>query len=284
MDTRPGPDPPTAVAIRSRRRLVGDALAHRLTTDAGFQVVGHVATAPDLLALCRLRRPDLVLYDAGGSTLAGLAELRERFPRIRVVLLHERLTAAELALAGDAGVAALVPYSAGVQALLTVLRAEGRRQRATEPAPAPTGEPLTDPEVEILGLIAGGATVPRIADLLAVAPAAVESAKRRVYVKLGVVSQNQAVARAVALGLIHRPGPARDDPVPDLTPREADILRSIAQGHTVRQTARLLGIATKTVENTQARLFLKLGTHNRAGAIAAAHRLGVLVHPEPHPS
>ena len=47
-------------------------------------------------------------------------------------------------------------------------------------------------------------------------------------------------------------------------------------GHTVRQTARLLDIAEKTVENTQARLFLKLGTRNRAGAIAAAHVLGLL--------
>ncbi|MGE5828308.1 MAG: LuxR C-terminal-related transcriptional regulator [Micromonosporaceae bacterium] len=68
--------------------------------------------------------------------------------------------------------------------------------------------------------------------------------------------------------------------VPELTPREREILDSISQGHTVRQTARTLGIATKTVENTQARLFRKLGARNRAGALTIAYRMGI-VHPEP---
>jgi DNA-binding NarL/FixJ family response regulator len=64
--------------------------------------------------------------------------------------------------------------------------------------------------------------------------------------------------------------------LPELTVREGDILRSIARGHTVRQTARSLGIAEKTVENTQARLFRKLGARNRAGALATVHALGLL--------
>lgn len=68
--------------------------------------------------------------------------------------------------------------------------------------------------------------------------------------------------------------------VPELTSRELDILGSIAHGDTVRQTALTLGIAVKTVENTQSRLFRKLGVHNRAGALRIAYRLG-LVAPEP---
>jgi two-component system, NarL family, nitrate/nitrite response regulator NarL len=50
----------------------------------------------------------------------------------------------------------------------------------------------------------------------------------------------------------------------------------MASGHTIRQTAHKLGIAAKTVENTQARLYRKLGTHNRAETIAVAYRLGLL--------
>jgi hypothetical protein len=34
--------------------------------------------------------------------------------------------------------------------------------------------------------------------------------------------------------------------------------------------------AAKTVENTQARLFRKLGTHSRAGALSVAHALGLI--------
>jgi DNA-binding NarL/FixJ family response regulator len=69
--------------------------------------------------------------------------------------------------------------------------------------------------------------------------------------------------------------------LPELSAREYDILRSIAAGDSVRQTARSLGIATKTVENTQARLFRKLGVRNRPGALAMAHALGLLPATEP---
>jgi DNA-binding NarL/FixJ family response regulator len=61
-----------------------------------------------------------------------------------------------------------------------------------------------------------------------------------------------------------------------LTPRERAILRSVEQGESVKQTARTLGIASKTVENLQSRLFRKLGARNRAHAVTLAHRLGLL--------
>lgn len=67
--------------------------------------------------------------------------------------------------------------------------------------------------------------------------------------------------------------------LPELTVRESQILRSIAAGDTVRQTARALGITPKTVENTQARLFRKLGCRNRAATLARALDLGLLGRP-----
>jgi two-component system, NarL family, nitrate/nitrite response regulator NarL len=83
---------------------------------------------------------------------------------------------------------------------------------------------------------------------------------------------------------MHAPGPLPEQrrnrgdsaPVPDITAREHDILRSIARGHTVRETARALGIAAKTVENAQSHLFRKLGVHNRPSALVAAYSLGLL--------
>ncbi|MDQ1437014.1 MAG: hypothetical protein QOK43_643 [Acidimicrobiaceae bacterium] len=61
-----------------------------------------------------------------------------------------------------------------------------------------------------------------------------------------------------------------------LTRRELDILRSIDEGHTVKQTARALGITIKTVENLQSRMFRKLEARNRAQAITRAHALRLL--------
>jgi DNA-binding NarL/FixJ family response regulator len=71
----------------------------------------------------------------------------------------------------------------------------------------------------------------------------------------------------------HVPGQAG---LPELTSRESDILSSMARGHSIRQTARELGIAPKTVENVQTRLFRKLGVRNRAGALAVADAFGLL--------
>ena len=72
---------------------------------------------------------------------------------------------------------------------------------------------------------------------------------------------------------------ARDEAVAapvQLTPREIDILQSIDRGESMKQTSRALGIATKTVENLQSRMFRKLDARNRAQAIARAHALGLL--------
>lgn len=61
-----------------------------------------------------------------------------------------------------------------------------------------------------------------------------------------------------------------------LTSREVAILCSIERGESVKQTARALGIASKTVENLQSRLFRKLRAHNRAHAVTLARGLGLL--------
>jgi DNA-binding CsgD family transcriptional regulator len=72
----------------------------------------------------------------------------------------------------------------------------------------------------------------------------------------------------------------RSSGVPVLTARERDILGSIARGDTVRQTARALGIAEKTVESTQARLLLKFGARNRSEALTIGYRLGLVDPPD----
>jgi DNA-binding NarL/FixJ family response regulator len=407
------------IAVLSDRRLFRDALATCLEAQAEYEVVGHAADLDDLLLLCELRHPDVVLVDVGPGLAGGrdsLDKLGDCVARARVVVVYERLTPSELAALWRLGVDTLVPCSHGLDALLVVLA----RYINEDSAPPTNGDGLTEREREIITLVSAGHTVDRIAGLLEISNSAVANAKRRIYHKLEVASQSQAVARAAALGIVTRrvppavtnghshgavtavlrgtegnarqqvaaallaggipfsiemetcsaepadfekngpvlvvlvdpePGdwpngrhagvpvalvrsepprraevleallrgvvavvtvdrvavdlvpaltlathgylaveagalldavrgptcvPANGGGLPELTSRECDILRSIADGHTVRQTARVLGIAEKTVENTQARLFRKLGARNRAGALAAAHALGLL--------
>lgn len=80
----------------------------------------------------------------------------------------------------------------------------------------------------------------------------------------------------VLIDAIERDVPAVDDDAPRLSPRETQILASIARGESIKQTALALGISEKTVEHLQSRLHLKLGARSRAQAVTRAHALGLL--------
>jgi DNA-binding NarL/FixJ family response regulator len=114
--------------------------------------------------------------------------------------------------------------------------------------------------------VAGGVTIlpaSQVDDLLA---PAVEAANA------GHVLISAAYARAV----LGPPGGEWRRWQLALTPREQEILSAIAQGHTTKQTARLLGISVRTVENLQGNLFRKLRVHRKAAALVVAHELGLL--------
>jgi DNA-binding NarL/FixJ family response regulator len=64
-----------------------------------------------------------------------------------------------------------------------------------------------------------------------------------------------------------------DDP---LTPREAEVLKLIAEAHTNQQIAELLVISQKTVENHRARILEKLGMRDRVELTRYAIRRGLV--------
>jgi pimeloyl-ACP methyl ester carboxylesterase/DNA-binding CsgD family transcriptional regulator len=76
-------------------------------------------------------------------------------------------------------------------------------------------------------------------------------------------------------------GAAAGRDFPQLTPREAEILEHIAQGHDNAQIAAHLGLTEKTVRNHITSIFDKLGVENRAQAIVRAreHGLGLKSRP-----
>jgi LuxR family maltose regulon positive regulatory protein len=63
-------------------------------------------------------------------------------------------------------------------------------------------EPLSERELEVLQLIAGGLTNPEIASRLFLSPHTVKTHAHNIYGKLGVHNRTQAVTRARALGIL----------------------------------------------------------------------------------
>ena len=85
------------------------------------------------------------------------------------------------------------------------------------------------------------------------------------------------VSPALAAGLageIRRRGNEAQTPV--LTPRESEVLNLIAQGCSIPTIAAELYLAPSTVKTHVQRLYEKLGVGDRAAAVAAAMRRGLL--------
>jgi non-specific serine/threonine protein kinase len=94
-----------------------------------------------------------------------------------------------------------------------------------------------------------------------------------------------ARARATALlevaadapGASGRASAARADAAPyDLSVRELEVLRHLADGHSDREIAELLSISPKTAMRHVANIYLKMGVHSRAAATSLAFREGIV--------
>ena len=94
----------------------------------------------------------------------------------------------------------------------------------------------------------------------------------------GYVVKTQADADLVAaIRAIERgepfPAPA---PAGELTPREEEIVKLVAEAHTTREIAEILHLSEKTVENHRANAMRKLGMRDRVELVRYAIRRGLI--------
>ena len=187
--------PPTAVAV-DEWPLVRLGIAQALRA-AGVAVVAEVAKRAkglaqpplvvvlvDSLGVDQMRALRAVGIDALLPRSVSPAELADALKR---VAKGERVVAPALL---SLLVSALGPSEAPPAA-----EAGGYGRRKDD-------EPLTRKELEVLARLAEGRSNREIADALFVTPATVKSHLAHIYVKLGVTGRQEAMARAVALGLL----------------------------------------------------------------------------------
>jgi len=100
------------------------------------------------------------------------------------------------------------------------------------------------------------------------------SAIRSVY--LGDSFLSPSVARFLVEGYREASWGKNHDPYDQLTDRERQILKLLAEGRTAREIANMLVISVKTVEGHRTRLMAKLGLHNRVELVKYAMRKGII--------
>jgi DNA-binding NarL/FixJ family response regulator len=104
--------------------------------------------------------------------------------------------------------------------------------------------------------------------------------KEEILRAVTAVADGQAIfGPAVAQRVLARlSAPAsNEDPFPQLTPREHDVLRLLAQGLSNSAIADRLGLSLKTVNNNTSSIFTKLniGTRTEAAILARDRGLGI---------
>ena len=71
-------------------------------------------------------------------------------------------------------------------------------------------------------------------------------------------------------------GRVSQEPYNQLTDRERDVLKLVAEGYTTLQIADMLVVSPKTIEGHRTNLMAKLGIHNRTDLVKYAVRKGII--------
>ncbi|SOD74885.1 LuxR family two component transcriptional regulator [Jatrophihabitans sp. GAS493] len=91
-----------------------------------------------------------------------------------------------------------------------------------------------------------------------------------------VAAGDTVVPPELAAGLVNQIRMRKSSDVPVLSERERQVLEGFARGLSIPQLAAELYIGVSTVKTHTQRLYQKLGVSDRAAAVAAAMRLGLL--------
>jgi DNA-binding NarL/FixJ family response regulator len=201
------------VLIVADNPVSAEAIRREMRPTVSFKILGYVDGRRPCAAAVAEARPDVVMVDDMNSREAALASVREAragAPDAKLVLLSGSMDAGWLAEASRAGIDAAVakavrPISLG--ALVREVVAGNVFQTFAQPTvpeqsvpPACAG--LTTRELEILILVASGASNNRIASDLWVTEQTVKFHLSNVYRKLGVSNRTQASHYAHLHGLL----------------------------------------------------------------------------------
>lgn len=188
----------------------------------GMRVVAEASRGDEAVHLAQSLGVTYLFLGAVRDT--STAELVRRAvngdPPVRVVVLLDHISRDELAAILSVGVDALLVRTVRPEELSDALDRIERGERVVAPALVPLlvgvlgpssseDEPveggLTRKELEVLARLADGLSNRDIAAVLYVTPATVKTHLTHIYTKLGAAGRQEAVARAMALGLLARP-------------------------------------------------------------------------------
>jgi DNA-binding NarL/FixJ family response regulator len=205
------------ILITDDHPVVREGLSGMLAGQSDFEVIGLAADGDTAVKLHASLAPDVTLMDLrmpGLDGVGAIEAIKAQRPLARIIVLTTYDSDADILPAIEAGATGYLLKDAPREELFRAIRAAAKGDSVLAPAVAarlmtrmraPAEENLSVREIEVLQLVAKGASNKEIGKSLRISTATVKTHLIHIYGKLGVDDRTAAVTTALEKGIITLP-------------------------------------------------------------------------------
>jgi DNA-binding NarL/FixJ family response regulator len=202
------------ILIADDHPVVRAGLQGMLASQSDFELVGEAVSGTEAVALSAQLHPDVVLMDLRMAEMDGAvatAHIQTQQPGTAVLILTTYDTNSDILRAIEAGATGYLLKDTPRDELFAAIRSVAQGKAILAPSVATrllrqrktlAGEVLSTRELEVLSLVARGASNKEIARSLFLSEATVKSHLIHLFGKLGVTDRTAAVTVAFQHGLL----------------------------------------------------------------------------------
>ena len=213
------------VLIADDQTLFREGIKDLLDDEKGINVVGEASNGPEVVAMAKKLKPDVILMDIKLPLMDGVSAtriIRKECPQTNVLILSSYEDEAHVTEAIQAGangyLSKMLPASELVHALKTFTSdgvmipqpimgklIQGLRQMG-QPGYENAPDSLTATEIKVMSLLGKGKSNKEIASALGCSVKTVKNHLNSIFQKLAVNNRTEAVVKALEKGLISHEG------------------------------------------------------------------------------
>jgi len=203
---------PIEIFLADDHGMMNAGLTALLQQEPDMEVRGIFTSAQQLLDRMPFDTPDLVISDISMPDMNGLELakiIREKHPKVRIILLTMHASAAWVKQAKETGVQGYLLKESGLQemrdAIHTVMNGEkyiSSKAAVNLLKEEQEGTRITPRETEILQMLARGLTTKEIADAVFVSTTTIDTHRKNLLAKTGVANTAELIVWAVTEGYI----------------------------------------------------------------------------------
>jgi DNA-binding NarL/FixJ family response regulator len=205
---------PIRILIADDHPIVRAGLQDVLSSQPDFEVIAEAKNGAEAVALADRLRPHVVLTDLSMPQMDGvtaIGKIKAEHQDIHILVLTTYNSDSDVLPAIEAGAIGYLLKDSPREELFEAIRAAAQGKplltssiaaRLMERMRGPAVEALSSREIDVLKLVAKGASNREIADRLYITEATVKSHLIRIYSKLGVADRTAAVTKALEQGIL----------------------------------------------------------------------------------